>query len=177
MTSARSSRASAVSHVDQRVLAARGVMQPFSPGAASSWTAAASSLDCSRPPPVPCAQLATPVLNSRTVASCLGSPDTERGVHSRWMSISGVSFPDLVQGFTFRRGNMGMGGFGFGSTFKRPLPGVGTWYLLRRRVVGVWAPRLLVSFFPLLCGASCNRAQKFEGNLLIRSITHDDGRR
>ena len=48
----------------------------FSPGAASSWIAAGSSLTCSHPPPVPCVRVASPVLTLRTTISITRSPLT-----------------------------------------------------------------------------------------------------
>jgi len=57
-----------------------GVMRPFSPGETSSWTGAASSLACSRPPPAPRVWVATPILTSRTATSSTPSPRTADAV-------------------------------------------------------------------------------------------------
>ena len=83
-----------------------GVMRPFSPGAASSWTGAASSLACSRPPPAPRARLATPILTSRTTASSTPSPRTPDAVFTpvrggrTGTSTSSVSASGEVRGCT-----------------------------------------------------------------------------
>ena len=69
----------------------------FSPGAASSWIAAASSLACSHPPPAPHVRVATPVLTSRTTTSSTPSPLTPDAVFTpvrdgrTGISTSGVS--------------------------------------------------------------------------------------
>ena len=55
---------------------AYGAMRPFSPGATSSWTGAASSLASSRPPPAPRVLVATSVITSRTTTSSTPSPLT-----------------------------------------------------------------------------------------------------
>ena len=76
--------------------AACGVMQPFLPGATSSWIAAASSLACSHPPPAPHVRVATPILTSRTTTSSTPSPRTPVAVFTpvrggrTGMSTSGV---------------------------------------------------------------------------------------
>ena len=68
--------------------AERWKMQLFSPEATSYWTAAASSLACSRLPLAPRARLATLTLPSRTAAS---PTPTERGVYARsWRGESGL---------------------------------------------------------------------------------------
>ena len=79
--------------------AARGVTRPFSPGATSSWIAAASSLACSRhPPPAPRMRVATLILTSRTKTSSTPKPRTPDTVLTpvrggrTGMSTSGVSF-------------------------------------------------------------------------------------
>ena len=82
--------------------AACRVMQPFSPGATSSWIAAASSLACSRPPPVPHVWVATPILTLRIATSSTPSPRTPDVVFTpvrggrTGMSTSGVSFSGEV---------------------------------------------------------------------------------
>jgi len=48
----------------------------IAPGATSSWTGAASSLECSRPPPAPRAHVATSALTSRTSPPFTSSPRT-----------------------------------------------------------------------------------------------------
>ena len=60
--------------------AACGAMRPFSPGATSSWIAAASSLVRSHPPPAPRVRVATPILTSRTTTSFTPSPRTPGAV-------------------------------------------------------------------------------------------------
>ena len=59
-----------------QVSAASEVMRPFSPGATSSWTEAASSMAFSRPPPAPRVRVATPILTSKTATSSTPSPRT-----------------------------------------------------------------------------------------------------
>ena len=59
-------------------------MRLSSPGATSSWIAAASSLACSNPSPAPRVQVVTPILTSRTTTSSAPqSPDTGYGSHAR----------------------------------------------------------------------------------------------
>jgi len=70
-------------HSDRDILirkrsAACGAMRPFSPGATSSWIAAASPLACSHPPPSPRVRVVTPIPTSRTATSstlCPRTPD------------------------------------------------------------------------------------------------------
>ena len=70
----------------------------ISPGATSSWIAAASSLACSHPPPAPRVRVATPILTSRTTTSSTPSPRTPVAVFTpvrggrTGMSTSGASF-------------------------------------------------------------------------------------
>ena len=78
-------------------------MRPISPGATSSWIAAASLLACNRPPPAPRVRVATTILTSRTATSSTPSPRTPGTVLTPvrgerfGMSTSGVSLLGFVK--------------------------------------------------------------------------------